>query len=152
MRGFVLEKGMKGLSAPKIDGKFSLRASTTGMIFMDDVHVPATAMLPGVKGLKGPFTCLNSARYGIAWGALGAADSCFKIAREYVMDRKQVCFLCSAVPVLPCCCPATLLPCFCPAAKPSYRAPVMTLTPPSSPFSSEPPSALTSSSRRSWLT
>jgi len=89
VRGFVLEKGMEGLSAPKIDGKFSLRASVTGMIFMDEVHVPASAMLPNVKGLKGPFTCLNSARYGIAWGALGAADTCYKAAREYVMDRKQ---------------------------------------------------------------
>jgi len=89
VRGFILDKGMKGLSAPKIEGKFSLRASVTGMIFMEDVHVPATAMLPKVKGLTGPFTCLNSARYGIAWGALGAADFCFQKAREYVLDRKQ---------------------------------------------------------------
>ena len=89
VRGFVLDKGMKGLSAPKIEGKFSLRASTTGMIFMDDVSVPASAMLPKAKGLKGPFTCLNSARYGISWGALGAADTCYQTARDYVMDRKQ---------------------------------------------------------------
>lgn len=89
IRGFILEKGMKGLSAPKIEGKFSLRASATGMIFMDDVHVPAENMLPKAKGLGGPFGCLNNARYGIAWGALGAAESCFKIARQYVLDRKQ---------------------------------------------------------------
>lgn len=89
VRGFILEKGMKGLSAPKIDGKFSLRASTTGMIFMDEVHVPASAMLPKAKGLTGPFTCLNSARYGIAWGALGAADFCYQQARNYVLDRQQ---------------------------------------------------------------
>lgn len=88
IRGFVLEKGMAGLSAPKIDGKFSLRASVTGMIFMDDVKVPAGNML-NVKGLKGPFSCLNNARYGIAWGALGAAESCFHIARQYTLDRKQ---------------------------------------------------------------
>lgn len=88
IRGFVLEKGMAGLSAPKIEGKFSLRASVTGMIFMDDVKVPAGNML-NVKGLKGPFSCLNNARYGIAWGALGAAESCFHIARQYTLDRKQ---------------------------------------------------------------
>lgn len=89
IRGFILEKGMKGLTAPKIEGKFSLRASITGMIFMDDVHVPATAMLPKAKGLGGPFGCLNNARYGIAWGAMGAAESCYKAARNYVLDRKQ---------------------------------------------------------------
>lgn len=89
IRGFVLEKGMKGLSAPKIEGKFSLRASITGMIFMDDVPVPAANLLPGAKGLGGPFRCLNVARYGISWGALGAADSCYKAARQYVLDRKQ---------------------------------------------------------------
>lgn len=89
VRGFVLEKGMKGLSAPKIDGKFSLRASVTGMIFMEDVHVPADAMLPNAKGLSGPFGCLNNARYGIAWGALGAAEACYKHARAYVLERKQ---------------------------------------------------------------
>lgn len=89
IRGFILEKEMKGLSAPKIDGKFSLRASVTGMIFMDDVKVPAENLLPNVKGLKGPFGCLNNARYGIAWGALGAADACFETARQYTLDRKQ---------------------------------------------------------------
>lgn len=89
IRGFVLEKGMKGLSAPFIKGKFSLRSSATGMIFMEDVHLPATAVLPGVTGLKGPFSCLNNARYGISWGALGAAQSCYSIARQYVLDRKQ---------------------------------------------------------------
>jgi glutaryl-CoA dehydrogenase len=89
IRGFILEKGMKGLTAPKIEGKFSLRASATGMIFMDDVHVPATQMLPNAKGLGGPFGCLNNARYGIAWGALGAAESCMTIARQYVLDRHQ---------------------------------------------------------------
>lgn len=89
IRGFVLEKGMKGLSAPKIEGKFSLRASTTGMIFMEDVHVPAGAMLPKAKGLSGPFGCLNNARYGIAWGALGAAQSCLSVARQYTLDRLQ---------------------------------------------------------------
>jgi glutaryl-CoA dehydrogenase len=80
---------MKGLTAPKIEGKFSLRASVTGMIFMDDVHVPAANMLPKAKGLGGPFGCLNNARYGISWGSMGAAESCYKIARNYVMDRKQ---------------------------------------------------------------
>lgn len=89
IRGFILEKGMRGLTAPKIEGKFSLRASTTGMIFMDDVPVPASQLLPKVKGLAGPFGCLNNARYGIAWGALGAAEFCYETARSYVLDRKQ---------------------------------------------------------------
>jgi len=89
IRGFILEKGMKGLSAPKIEGKFSLRASHTGMIFMDEVIVPAENMLPKVSGLKGPFSCLNSARFGIAWGALGAAEFCLAQARQYTLDRKQ---------------------------------------------------------------
>jgi glutaryl-CoA dehydrogenase len=89
IRGFILEKGMEGLSAPKIEGKFSLRASITGMIFMDNVKVPKENMLPFVKGLKGPFTCLNNARYGIAWGALGAAEDCYFRARSYCLDRKQ---------------------------------------------------------------
>ena len=89
IKGFILEKEMKGLSAPKIEGKFSLRASTTGMIFMDDVEVPAENMLPGVKGLKGPFSCLNNARYGISWGVLGAAEACLDVARTYTLDRKQ---------------------------------------------------------------
>jgi glutaryl-CoA dehydrogenase len=89
IRGFVLEKGMKGLSAPKIDGKFSLRASITGEIVMDEVFVPEENLLPHVKGLKGPFSCLNSARYGIAWGAMGAAEFCWHAARTYVLDRKQ---------------------------------------------------------------
>jgi len=89
LRGFILEKGMEGLSAPKIEGKFSLRSSVTGMIFMDSVVVPEENMLPGVKGFKGPFSCLNNARYGIAWGSLGAAEFCVETARNYVMDRKQ---------------------------------------------------------------
>jgi len=89
LRGFILEKGMKGLSAPKIEGKFSLRASVTGMIFMDDVVVPEENMLPNVKGFRGPFSCLNNARYGIAWGSLGAAEFCVDQARNYTMDRKQ---------------------------------------------------------------
>jgi glutaryl-CoA dehydrogenase len=89
VRGFILEKGMKGLSAPKIEGKFSLRASITGEIVMDDVFVPAENLLPNVQGLKGPMGCLNSARYGIAWGALGAAEFCWQAARQYVLDRKQ---------------------------------------------------------------
>jgi glutaryl-CoA dehydrogenase len=89
IRGYILEKGMKGLSAPKIEGKFGLRASITGEIVMDDVFVPAENELPNVEGLKGPFTCLNSARYGIAWGALGAAEDCWHRARQYVLDRKQ---------------------------------------------------------------
>ena len=87
IRGFVLEKGMKGLSAPKIEGKFSLRASVTGEIVMDQVFVPDANLLPNVKGLKGPFGCLNKARYGISWGALGAAEFCWMQARQYTMDR-----------------------------------------------------------------
>src|SRR6185436_10601612 len=89
IRGFILEKGMKGLSAPKIEGKFSLRASITGEIVMDDVFVPEENLLPNVQGLAGPFGCLNSARYGIAWGALGAAEFCWHAARQYVLERKQ---------------------------------------------------------------
>src|SRR5690554_4743383 len=89
IRGFVLEKGMQGLSAPKIEGKFSLRASITGEIVMDNVEVPETALLPNVSGLKGPFGCLNKARYGIAWGALGAAEFCWHAARQYTLDRHQ---------------------------------------------------------------
>jgi len=89
LRGFILEKGMKGLSAPLIEGKFSLRASKTGMIFMDDVVVPEENMLPNVHGFKGPFSCLNNARFGIAWGVLGAAENCLDVARTYTMDRKQ---------------------------------------------------------------
>ena len=87
IRGFILDKGMKGLSAPKIEGKFSLRASITGGIAMDDVLVPEDHILPHASGLSGPFSCLNSARYGIAWGALGAAESCWHIARQYTLDR-----------------------------------------------------------------
>lgn len=89
IRGFILEKGWKGLSAPVIHGKVGLRASVTGQILMDEVFVPEENLLPDVTGLKGPFTCLNSARYGIAWGALGAAESCYETARQYVVDRKQ---------------------------------------------------------------
>ncbi|MEO5765544.1 MAG: acyl-CoA dehydrogenase [Casimicrobiaceae bacterium] len=89
IRGFILEKGMQGLSAPKIEGKFSLRASITGEIVMDEVFVPAENQLPNVKGLKGPMGCLNSARYGIAWGALGAAEFCWQAARQYTLDRRQ---------------------------------------------------------------
>jgi glutaryl-CoA dehydrogenase len=89
IRGFILDKGMKGLSAPKIEGKFSLRASITGEIVMDDVFVPADRLLPEVEGLKGPMGCLNAARYGIAWGALGAAEFCWHAARQYVLDRRQ---------------------------------------------------------------
>jgi glutaryl-CoA dehydrogenase len=89
IRGFILEKEMNGLSCPKIDGKFSLRSSNTGMIFMDNVTVPKENMLPHVKGLKGPFSCLNNARYGISWGVLGAAEDCYLRAREYTLDRKQ---------------------------------------------------------------
>jgi glutaryl-CoA dehydrogenase len=89
IRGFILEKGMKGLSAPKIEGKFSLRASTTGEIVMDEVFVPEENLLPRVKGLRGPFSCLNSARYGIAWGSLGAAEFCWHAARNYTLDRRQ---------------------------------------------------------------
>ncbi len=89
IRGFILERGMKGLSTPKIEGKFSLRVSVTGEIVMDDVFVPDENLLPNVEGLKGPFGCLNKARYGISWGALGAAEFCWHAARNYVMDRKQ---------------------------------------------------------------
>ena len=89
IRGFILEKGMKGLSAPKISGKMGLRASITGEIVMDEVFVPAENEFPEISGLKGPFTCLNSARYGIAWGTLGAAEWCWYAARQYTMDRKQ---------------------------------------------------------------
>ncbi|MCP1338161.1 acyl-CoA dehydrogenase [Idiomarina sp. M1R2S28] len=89
IRGFVLEKGMKGLSAPKIDGKFSLRASITGEIVMDGVEVSEDHIFPEVKGLKGPFSCLNKARYGIAWGSLGAAEFCWHAARQYTLDRSQ---------------------------------------------------------------
>jgi len=88
IRGFLIEKGTKGLSAPKIEGKFSLRASVTGMIMLQDVLVPTEAMLPKVKGLRGPFSCLNNARYGIAWGALGAAEFCWHAARSYTLERK----------------------------------------------------------------
>lgn len=89
IRGFVLEKGMQGLSAPKIEGKFSLRASITGEIVMDDVFVPDDNMFPEIKGLAGPFGCLNKARFGIAWGVMGAAEFCFEAARSYTLDRKQ---------------------------------------------------------------
>ena len=89
IRGFILEKGWKGLSAPAIHGKVGLRASITGEIVMDEVFVPDANYMPNVKGLKGPFTCLNSARFGIAWGALGAAEACYETARGYTMDRKQ---------------------------------------------------------------
>jgi glutaryl-CoA dehydrogenase len=89
IRGFILEKGWEGLSAPALHGKVGLRASTTGQIVMDQVFVPEENLLPGVTGLKGPFACLDSARYGISWGALGAAESCWHTARQYVIDRKQ---------------------------------------------------------------
>ncbi|EJL53787.1 acyl-CoA dehydrogenase [Rhizobium sp. CF122] len=89
IRGFILEKGWRGLSAPAIHGKVGLRASITGEVVMDDVFVPEENLLPNVSGLKGPFTCLNSARFGIAWGALGAAEDCYAKARQYVLDRKQ---------------------------------------------------------------
>ncbi len=89
IRGFILEKGWQGLSAPVLHGKVGLRASTTGQILMDQVFVPEANLLPHVSGLKGPFTCLDSARYGISWGALGAAESCWHTARQYVLDRKQ---------------------------------------------------------------
>jgi glutaryl-CoA dehydrogenase len=89
IRGFILEKGMQGLSAPKIEGKFSLRTSITGEVVMDEVFVPEENRLPNVEGLKGPFGCLNSARYGIAWGALGAAEFCWHAARQYTLDRTQ---------------------------------------------------------------
>jgi glutaryl-CoA dehydrogenase len=89
IRGFVLERGMAGLSTPKIEGKFSLRASITGEVVMDDVFVPQDNLLPGAGGLKGPFGCLNRARYGIAWGSLGSAEFCWHAARQYTLDRKQ---------------------------------------------------------------
>jgi len=89
VRGFVLEKGMTGLSAPKIGGKLSLRASTTGMIQMDEVKLPADALLPNVEGMKGPFGCLNRARYGISWGSMGAGEFCYNAARQYGLDRHQ---------------------------------------------------------------
>lgn len=89
IRGFILEKGWKGLSAPKIQGKVGLRASITGEVVMNNVFVPEENLLPNVTGLKGPFTCLNSARFGIAWGALGAAEACYATARQYTLDRKQ---------------------------------------------------------------
>jgi glutaryl-CoA dehydrogenase len=89
IRGYILEKGMPGLSAPKIEGKLALRASVTGEIVMDNVFVPAEHMLPNVQGLKGPFSCLNSARLGISWGALGAAETCWKTALQYTLDRQQ---------------------------------------------------------------
>jgi glutaryl-CoA dehydrogenase len=89
IRGFILEKGMSGLSAPKIEGKFSLRASITGEIVMDNVFVPEENYFPDTSGLAGPFGCLNKARYGIAWGALGAAEFCFQAARNYTLERKQ---------------------------------------------------------------
>ena len=88
IRGFILERGMKGLSTPKIEGKFSLRASVTGEIVMDEVFVPEANLLPGVTGLRGPFTCLDNARYGIAWGALGAAETCWHAARDYTLSRQ----------------------------------------------------------------
>jgi glutaryl-CoA dehydrogenase len=87
IRGFILEKGMPGLDTPKIEGKVSLRASVTGMILMNNVKIPAENLLPNVKGLKGPFGCLNNARFGIAWGALGAAEFCFHYARQYALER-----------------------------------------------------------------
>ena len=89
IRGFILEKGMDGLTAPKIEGKMSLRSSVTGMIMMDDVHVPEENMLPHVEGLKGPFSCLNRARYGISWGAMGAAEFCLHAAHTYGLERHQ---------------------------------------------------------------
>ena len=89
IRGFLLERGMGGLTAPKIEGKFSLRASVTGMIMMQDVFVPQANLLPGVRGLRGPFSCLNKARYGISWGTLGAAEFCWHAARTYTMDRQM---------------------------------------------------------------
>lgn len=89
IRGFILERGMKGLSTPEIKGKFSLRTSATGQIVMENVEVPAANMFAGIEGLKGPFQCLNKARYGIAWGALGAAETCWHIARDYTLGRKQ---------------------------------------------------------------
>src|SRR5262249_23926946 len=89
IRGFILEKGAKGLSAPKIGGKLSLRASITGEIIMEDVEIGKEALLPNTTGLKGPFGCLNRARYGISWGAMGAAEDCWFRARQYGLDRKQ---------------------------------------------------------------
>ena len=89
IRGFILEKGMKGLQGNKIKGKLSLKASITGDIVMDEVRVPKSHMFPTVKGLKGPFSCLNKARFGISWGTLGAAEYCFHRARQYVLHRKQ---------------------------------------------------------------
>jgi glutaryl-CoA dehydrogenase len=89
IRGFILERGMQGLATPKIEGKFSVRASPTGEIVMDEVFVPEESLLPNVSGLKGPFGCLNNARFGICWGALGAAEFCWHAARQYVIDRKQ---------------------------------------------------------------
>ena len=89
IRGFILEKGMKGLSAPAIHGKFGLRASITGEIVMDEVFCPEENAFPNVRGLKGPFACLNSARYGIAWGALGAAEYCWTSGAQYMLERKQ---------------------------------------------------------------
>jgi glutaryl-CoA dehydrogenase len=89
IRGFILEKGMQGLAAPKIEGKFSLRASATGMIMMDEVFVPEANAFPEIRGLAGPFGCLNRARYGIAWGTMGAAEACWHAARAYTMERKQ---------------------------------------------------------------
>lgn len=89
IRGFIVERHMSGFSSPRIDGKFSLRASNTGMIVMEDVHVPEQNLLPNVQGLKGPFGCLNSARYGIAWGAVGAAEFCVQTARDYTLQRQQ---------------------------------------------------------------
>lgn len=91
MRGFIVDRSevKRGLDTPKIEGKFSLRASTTGMLVMDDVQLAEDSLLPNVEGLRGPFTCLNNARYGIAWGALGAAEACMAIARQYTIDRVQ---------------------------------------------------------------
>jgi glutaryl-CoA dehydrogenase len=89
IRGFILERGMKGLATPKIEGKFSLRASVTGMIQMDEVFVPEENLLPNVEGLPGPFGCLNRARYGISWGVMGAAEACWHAARNYTLERKQ---------------------------------------------------------------
>lgn len=89
IRGFILERGMEGLTTPTLEGKFSLRASKTGMIVMEDVQVPKENILPHVSGLRGPFSCLNNARFGIAWGVLGAAEFCFETARGYTLDRKQ---------------------------------------------------------------
>jgi len=89
IRGFIVERGMKGFTTPKIEGKMSLRASPTGMISLDNVEVPEENLLPKAVGLKGPFVCVDSARYGISWGVLGAAEACFHTARQYVLDRKQ---------------------------------------------------------------